>query len=90
LTSRLERTVVSENLIEDDLNRVDESAIKSTYKLVLIFRDVRIRMRRVLPSLFLASTTTKRRKHSNPPKLTTHPIQNHPSNPREVRKETPK
>jgi hypothetical protein len=33
LISRLERTVVSEKLIEDDLNRVEESATKSTYKL---------------------------------------------------------
>jgi hypothetical protein len=33
LTSYLERTVVSEKMIEDDLCRVDESATKSTYKL---------------------------------------------------------
>jgi hypothetical protein len=33
LTSRLERTVVSEKMIEDDLSRVEESATKSTYKL---------------------------------------------------------
>jgi hypothetical protein len=33
LTSRLERTVVSEKLIEDNLNCVEESATKSTYKL---------------------------------------------------------
>jgi hypothetical protein len=33
LTSRLERTVVSEKMIEDDLSRVLESATKSTYKL---------------------------------------------------------
>jgi hypothetical protein len=33
LTSHLERIVVSEKLIEDDLSRVEESANKSTYKL---------------------------------------------------------
>jgi hypothetical protein len=33
LTSLLERTVVSEKMIEDDLSRVEESATKSTYKL---------------------------------------------------------
>jgi hypothetical protein len=33
LTSHLERTVVSEKIIEDDLNHVEESATKSTYKL---------------------------------------------------------
>jgi hypothetical protein len=32
LTSRLERTVVSKKMIKDDLNRVEESATKSTYK----------------------------------------------------------
>jgi hypothetical protein len=33
LTSRIERTVVSEKMIEDDLNCVEESATKFTYKL---------------------------------------------------------
>jgi hypothetical protein len=33
LTSHLERTVVGEKMIEDDLNYVEESATKSTYKL---------------------------------------------------------
>jgi hypothetical protein len=33
LTSHLERTVVSEKMIEDDLNHVEESAAKSTNKL---------------------------------------------------------
>jgi predicted nuclease with TOPRIM domain len=37
LTSHLERTVVSEKLIEYDLSRVEESAIKSTYKLGVRF-----------------------------------------------------
>jgi hypothetical protein len=33
LTARLERTVVSEKIIDDDLSHVEESATKSTYKL---------------------------------------------------------
>jgi hypothetical protein len=37
-------------------------------------RDVRKRMRRVLLSLFLALATIKKRKHSNQPKSTIHPI----------------
>jgi hypothetical protein len=37
----------------------------------------------VLSSLFLVPTNIKRRKYSNPPKLTTHPIQSHLSIPRE-------
>jgi hypothetical protein len=37
LTSHLERTVVSEKMIEDDFNRVEESATKTTYKLSVYF-----------------------------------------------------
>jgi hypothetical protein len=33
LTSHLEKTMMSEKMIEDDLNCVEESAIKFTYKL---------------------------------------------------------
>jgi hypothetical protein len=44
---------------------------------------MRIRVIRVLPSSFLAPPTTKRRKQSNPPKLTTHPTQSLPSTQRE-------
>jgi hypothetical protein len=33
LTSHLERTVVSEKMVEDDLNHVEESATKYKYKL---------------------------------------------------------
>jgi hypothetical protein len=34
---------------------------------VLVLRDVRIKMKRVLPSLFLAQIITKRKKLSNKP-----------------------
>jgi hypothetical protein len=37
LSSRHERTMVSEKMIEDDLNRVEETATKSTYKLCVGF-----------------------------------------------------
>jgi hypothetical protein len=40
-------------------------------------------VRRVLPSLLLAPPTTKRKQQSNPPKITTHPTQSHPSTQRE-------
>jgi hypothetical protein len=63
LTSRLERTVLSKKITEEDLSQVEESATKSKYKLGVGMRDVRKRVRRV----FLAPTTTKRRKHSNQP-----------------------
>jgi hypothetical protein len=37
LIACLERTVLSEKMIEDDLSRVEESATKSTYKLGVRF-----------------------------------------------------
>jgi predicted nuclease with TOPRIM domain len=37
LTSHLERTIMSEKMIEDDLSQVEESATKSTYKLGVSF-----------------------------------------------------
>jgi regulator of replication initiation timing len=37
LTSRLERTIVSEKMIENDLSQIEESATKSTYKLDVRF-----------------------------------------------------
>jgi hypothetical protein len=90
LTTRLEKTMLSEKMIEEDLSRVEESATKPHTDWVLGLRDVRRKVRRVLLCLFLAPATTKKRKHSNQPKPITHPIQSHPSTQREVRKETPK
>jgi hypothetical protein len=37
LSSRLERTIVSEKMIEEDLSRVEQSVTKSTYKLSVVF-----------------------------------------------------
>jgi predicted nuclease with TOPRIM domain len=37
LTARLEKTVLSEKMIEEDLSRVEESATKSTYRLGVWF-----------------------------------------------------
>jgi regulator of replication initiation timing len=91
LTARLEKSALSEKMIQEDLSQVEESATKSTYRLVLGLRDVRRKVRRVLLCLFLAPATIKKRKHSNHPKPIIYPIQSHPSTQkREVRKETPK
>jgi hypothetical protein len=57
LTARLEKIVLSEKMIEDDLNRIEESATKSTYKLSAGFERCEKRMRRVLLSLLLSPTT---------------------------------
>jgi hypothetical protein len=54
----------------------------------LPLRGVRTRVKREFPSLFLPLTTTKRRKQSNPQKLTTHLVRH--NNKREVRKEISK
>jgi regulator of replication initiation timing len=83
LTSRLERTMVSEKMIEDDLSQVEESATKSTYKLDVGFERCEDKGVKSAPSLFQAPTITRKRKQSNPTKLTTHPVQSHPSAPRE-------
>jgi hypothetical protein len=37
LTERLEKTILSEKIIEQDLSRVEESATKSTYRLWIGF-----------------------------------------------------
>jgi hypothetical protein len=57
---------------------------------VLALRGVRTRVRSVLPSSFPTPPTTKRRKPSNPPKFTTHPIQAILYPKREVKRESPK
>jgi hypothetical protein len=46
---------------------------------VLALRGVRIRVRKVFISSFLAPPTTKRKQQSNPPKLTIHQTQSLPS-----------
>jgi hypothetical protein len=83
LTARLEKTILSEKMIEEDLRGLRRVQPNTHTNWVLGLRDVRIGVRRVLLSLFLAPTTIKRRKHLNQPKPTTHPIESHPSTPRE-------
>jgi hypothetical protein len=82
LTSHLERIVVSKKMIEHDLNGVEESATKSTYKLGVGFEICEDKGEKSAPKFVPSSNYHKRRKQSNPPKLTTHPIQSHPSTPR--------
>jgi hypothetical protein len=83
LTAHFEKTKLSEKMIEEDLSQVEESATKSTYRLRVGFERYEKRMRIMLLSLFLAPATIKKRKHSNQPKPTTHPIQSQPSTQRE-------
>jgi hypothetical protein len=89
LTSHLERTVVSKKMIEDDLNHVEESATKSTYKLSVGFERCEDKGEKSAPKFVPSSNYHKEEETVKSTK--TH----YPSNPklyfkpkREVRKET--
>jgi hypothetical protein len=69
LTACLEKTILSKKMIKEDLSRVDESVTKSTYKLVVGFKRC----------VDKGEKSTLKFIPSNPPKLTTHPTQSHPS-----------
>jgi hypothetical protein len=91
LTTRLEKTIWSEKMIEDDLSRVEESATKSTYKLGVGFERCEKKGEKSAPKFSPSSNYHKKDEALKPTK--TH----YPSNPmpsfnpkREVRKETSK
>jgi hypothetical protein len=84
LTACLEKTILSEKMIEEDLSMVEKSATKSTYRLGVGFERFEKKVRRVLLSSFLALVTIKKRNHSNQLKLIIHPIQRHHSTQREM------
>jgi predicted nuclease with TOPRIM domain len=91
LTARLEKTKVSEKMIEDDLSRVEESATKSTYKLGVWFERCENMGKKSAPKFVSSSDYHKDEEALKPTK--TH----YPSNPkqsfnskREVRRESPK
>jgi hypothetical protein len=91
LTARLEKTALSEKMIEEDLSRVEESATKSRYRLGVGFERCEKKGEKSAPKFVSSSSYHKEEKALKPTK--TH----YPSNPkpsfnskREVRKETPK
>jgi hypothetical protein len=91
LTAHLQKTALSEKMIEDDMCRVEESATKSTYKLGVSFERCEDRGERSAPKFVPSSNYHKEEEALKPTKA------NYPSNPkpsfnpkREVRKETPK
>jgi hypothetical protein len=91
LTSLLERTVLSEKMIEDNLSQIEESVTKSTYKLGVGFERYEKKGKKSAPKFVPSSNYHKEEEALNPTK--TH----YPSNPkssfnlkREVRKENPK
>jgi hypothetical protein len=74
LTSHLERTTVSEKMIEDDLNCVEESVTKSTYKLSVGFERCEDKDEKSAPKFISSSTYHKEEETLKSTKLTTHPI----------------
>jgi hypothetical protein len=91
LTSRLERAVVSEKMIDDDLNCVEESAIKSIYKLGVGFDGCEDKSEKSAPK-FVSSSNYPKEEETLKSTKTHYPSNQKPSfNPkREVRKQTPK
>jgi hypothetical protein len=91
LTACLQKTALSEKMIEYDLSRVEESATKSAYKLGVGFERCEDKGERSVPKFVPSSNYHKEEEALNQTKT------NYPSNPkpsfnhkREVRKETPK
>jgi hypothetical protein len=91
LTTRLEKTVLSEKMIEEDLNRVEESATKSRYKLGVGFKRCEDKGEKSNPKFIPSSTYHKEEATIKPTKA------HYPSNPkpffnpkREAREEIPK
>jgi hypothetical protein len=91
LTARLEKTILNEKMIEEDLSRVEESATKSTYKLDVGFERCEDKGEKSALKFIPSSTYHKEEAIIKPTKA------HYPSNTkssfnpkREVRKETPK
>jgi hypothetical protein len=91
LIARLQKTALSEEMIEDNLSRVEESTTKSTYKLGVGFERCGDKGERSAP-IFIPSSNYHKEEEPLKPTKTNYPSNPKPSfNPkREVRKETPK
>jgi hypothetical protein len=91
LTTCLDKTALSEKMIEEDLSRVEESATKSTYRLGVGFERCEKKSEKSAPKFVPSSSYHKEEEALKPTKA------HYPSNPnpsfipkREARKETPK
>jgi hypothetical protein len=91
LTARLEKTILSEKMIEEDLSRVEESATKSTYRLSVGFERCEDKGEKSAPKFIPSSSYHKEKATIKSTKA------HYPSNPkpsfnpkREVRKQTTK
>jgi hypothetical protein len=91
LTARLEKTILSEKMIEEDLSQIEKSATKSTYRLGVGFERCEKKGEKGAPKFVPISSYHKEEEALKPIKA------HYPSNPkpsfnpkREPRKETPK
>jgi hypothetical protein len=91
LTACLEKTALSEKMIEENLSRVEESATKSTYRLGVGFERCEKNGEKSA-SMFVPSSSCHKEHEALKPTKVHYPSNPKPSfNPkREVRKETPK
>jgi hypothetical protein len=91
LTARLEKTALSEKMIEEDLSQVEESAIKSTYRLRVGFERCEDKSEKSAPK-FVPSSGYHKKEEALKPTKAYYPSNTKPSFnlKREVRKETPK
>jgi hypothetical protein len=91
LTAHLEKTVLSEKMIEEDLSQVEESATKSTYRLGVGFERCEDKGKKSAPK-FIPSSTYHKEEATIKSIKAHYPSNLKPSfNPkREVSKETPK
>jgi hypothetical protein len=90
-TARLEKTVLSEKIIEEDLSRVEESATKSTYRVGIGFESCEDKGEKSAP-MFVPSSSYHKEEEALKSTKAHYPSNPKPSfNPkREARKETPK
>jgi hypothetical protein len=90
LTAHLEKTALSEKVIEEDLSQVEESATKSTYRLCVGFERCEKKGEKSAP-MFVPSSSYHKEEEALKPTKAHYPSNAKPSfNPkREVRKETP-
>jgi hypothetical protein len=91
LTARLEKTVSSEKMIEEDLNRVEETATKFTYRLGVGFERYEKKGEKSTPK-FVPSSSYHKEEEALKPTKTHYPSNPKPSfNPmRGVKRESPK
>jgi hypothetical protein len=91
LTACLEKTILSEKMIEEDLSRVEESATKCTYRLGVGFERYEDKGEKNAPK-FIPSSTYHKEEATIKSTKAHYPSNSKPSfNPkREARKETPK